>query len=228
MKSKLFSFIFFLVFIIELFAVYTQNINIRYFSKPAICIVLLIWLYTSTHLKGRYLKRIFVGLIFGLGGDIFLMLSGKEFFMYGLLSFLLCHLFYISAFTLDHKSNPTAINPYFKWAVGIFAMFCSGLFFYLQPKLGGMRLPVLIYAMVISFMAIMAVNRFNKVNFFSFKVVLFGALFFLLSDSILAINKFATPIAESGILIMSTYMMAQYLIVYGSIERKLLVTKTEI
>ncbi|TCD26350.1 lysoplasmalogenase [Pedobacter psychrodurus] len=230
MKTKLFSFIFFLVFVIQLYAEYVNNIELRNFSKPLIVVVLLVWLYLSTNLKGRFHKRIFAGLIFAWIGDILLMLqSGKPvFFIYGLIAFLACHIFYIRAFTLDHRSNPNHKTPYFLWAIGAFAIFCSGLFFYLQPKLGAMQFPVLIYAIIITVMAILAVNRYGKVNIFSFKLILYGALFFLLSDSVLAVNKFAQPIPQSGALIMATYMIAQYLIVYGTISRQLVVTRTEI
>ncbi|MNR32297.1 YhhN-like protein [compost metagenome] len=150
------------------------------------------------------------------------------FFIYGLAAFLVCHIFYIRAFILDHKSNPKHRTPYFLWVVGVFAIFCSGLFFYLQPKLGVMQFPVLMYAIIICVMAIMAVNRYGKVNIFSFKLILYGALFFLLSDSVLAVNKFSQPIPQAGVLIMATYMIAQYLIVYGTISRQLVVTRTEV
>jgi len=230
MKTKLFSFIFFLVFVIQLYAEYANNVDLVNFSKPLITIVLLVWLFLSTNLKGRFHKRIFTGLIFALVGDILLMLqNGKpSFFIYGLIAFLVCHIFYIRAFTLDHKSNPSHKTPYFLWAVGAFAIFCSGLFFYLQPKLGAMQFPVLMYAIIICIMVLMAVNRYGKVNIFSFKLILYGALFFLLSDSALAVNKFAQPIPQSVALIMATYMIAQYLIVYGTISRQLVVTRTEI
>ncbi len=230
MKTKLYSFIFFLVFIVQLYAEYTDNIPLRYFSKPLIVVVLLLWLYVSTDLKGRFHKRIFTGLLFACAGDILLMLQNGRtgYFIFGLIAFLMCHIFYIRAYTLDHKSNPGHKTPYFLWAVGAFAIFCSGLFFYLQPHLGPMQFPVLMYAIIICIMTLMAVNRYGKVNISSFKLVLYGSLFFLLSDSILAVNKFANPIPQSGALIMATYMIAQYLIVYGTIERELIVKRTAV
>ncbi|MCZ4222854.1 lysoplasmalogenase [Pedobacter rhodius] len=230
MKTKLFSFIFALVFIIQLYAASDGNVQLRNFSKPLIVLTLLVWLYLSTNLKGRFHKRMFTGLIFALAGDVLLMLQSDHpsFFIFGLIAFLLCHIFYIRAFILDHKSNPDLKNPFFLWAVGGLMIFCTGLFFYLQPFLGAMQFVVLMYAIVITFMAIMAVNRYGKVNIFSYKLILYGALFFLLSDSALAVNKFAQPFQQADVLIMATYMVAQYLIVYGTVERKLVVTRTEI
>jgi len=230
MKTKLFSFLFLLLFVIQLYAEYTDSVQLRTFARPLIVIVLLAWLYLGTNLKGRFHKRIFTGLIFAWTGDILLLFQNDKpgFFLFGLTAFVVCHIFYIRAFTLDHKSNPNHKTPYFLWVVGAFAIFCSGLLFYLQPNLGPMQFPVLMYAIIVTIMAIMAYNRYGKVNIFSFKLILYGALFFLLSDTILAINKFAQPISQSGALVMATYMMAQYLLVYGTISRQLVVTRTEI
>ena len=230
MKTKLFSFIFALIFVIQIYAESTGNIPLRNSSKPLIALVLLVWLYLATKLKGRFHKRIFTGLMLALAGDVFLMLQSSRpgFFTYGLIAFLLCHVYYIRAFILDHKSNPNLKNSFFLWAVGALIIFCVGLFFYLQPFLGAMQFAVLIYAIIITFLAIMAVNRYGKVNIFSYKLILYGALFFLLSDSALAVNKFAQPIPQAGVLIMASYMLAQFLIVYGTVERKLIITKTEI
>ena len=79
----------------------------------------------------------------------------------------------------------------------------------------------MIYAFVISLMAVMAVNRKGRVNTTSFNLIFYGAILFLISDSILAYNKFVSPIKFSGLAIMSTYMIAQYLITMGAVERKL-------
>ena len=230
MKNKVFSYVFGIVFILQLYAQSNGNIILLNFSKPLIVIVLLIWLYLSTKLKGRFHKRIFTGLIFALAGDVLLLLEhkGNNMFMYGLIAFLLCHIFYIRAFILDHKSNPDLKSPFFLWFTVALIIYCMGLFFYLQPFLGAMQFAVLMYAIIITIMAIMAVNRYKKVNALSYQLILYGALFFLLSDGAMAVNKFAFKIPQDGILIMATYMIAQYLIVYGTVERKLIITKTEV
>lgn len=230
MKSKIFAFVFAIVGIINLYAEAVNSVALRNISKPLIVITLLAWLYSTTNLKGRFHKRIFIGLIFSLMGDVILMFSASisGFFSWGLVAFLLSHILYIRAFTLDHKSNPNAKNPFFLWGTGALIIFCIGLFFYLQPVLGAMQFAVLIYAIVITFMAIMALNRYGKVNLSSFQMILTGALSFLLSDSVLAINKFSQPIPQAGVLIMATYMIAQYLIIYGTVVRELVVKQTEV
>ena len=70
-------------------------------------------------------------------------------------------------------------------------------------------------------MMLSAINRFGGVAQNSFRWVFFGALFFLISDSILAVNKFADPVTNAGFWIMSTYALAQYLIVRGVVLKVL-------
>jgi uncharacterized membrane protein YhhN len=221
-KTKLFSFFFFIVFAIQLYAEYRDHAGLRLFSKPLIAVVLMAWLYSGAGIKNRFNARIFIGLGFALAGDVLLMLQGNNasFFIYGLIAFLLCHLFYIAAFDVDRKANSSAKNPFFLWAIIVFAAFCAVLFFYLQPHLGALQYPVLVYAIIISVMAIMTVSRYGKVNLLSFEIIFYGALFFLFSDSMLAYNKFVEPLPYAGVVIMSSYMLAQYIIVYGTVVRK--------
>lgn len=194
-----------------------------YIIKPLITISLMIFYTYQTQLRGRFAKRIFSGLFFGLVGDSFLMFLhiNSSFFMFGLIAFLIGHLCYISAFYLDYKWNPS-IEKKITWlGLVVFGVFCLGFYLFLRPYLGAMKIPVMVYAFVISLMAIMAVNRKGRVNTLSFNLIFFGAIAFLISDSFLAYNKFVNSFGGGGIAIMTTYMLAQYLITVGSVERKL-------
>lgn len=198
-------------------------LDFHYVVKPLITISLMLFLFYHTQLKGRFAKRIFGGLLFGLLGDCFLMFQASyhSFFLLGLASFLIGHLLYISAFYLDYKWNSKINKGYTRWALAIFAIFCVGFYVYLRPYLAEMKIPVLVYAFVISLMGIMAANRKGRINTLSFDLVMWGAALFILSDSILAYNRFVLPFETSGLLIMSTYMLAQYLITMGAVERKM-------
>lgn len=197
--------------------------DFHYAVKPLITISLMIYLARHTELKGRFSKRIFIGLFMGLIGDSALMFVHVDelFFTYGLIAFLIGHLAYISAFYIDYA-----------WAKGIekrasliaiisFGLLGIGFYWFLNPYLGGMKIPVMIYAFVISVMAIMAVNRRGRVNSLSYNLIFWGALLFLASDCLLAYNKFVQSSDYAGIAIIITYMLAQYAIVLGAIERKL-------
>ncbi|RZL48457.1 MAG: lysoplasmalogenase [Pedobacter sp.] len=224
-----FSFAFTIIFIIQLIVEVDEKTthlmigNLRFLIKPLITISLMSFYAYQTKLKGRFAKRIFTGLFFGLIGDSFLMFVhlNASFFIFGLIAFLIGHLLYIAAFYLDYKWNPTLEKTATRIALGMFGTFCIGFYLFLRPHLGNMKIPVMIYAFVISLMAIMSVNRKGRVSSLSFKLIFIGAFFFLISDSVLAYNKFVLPFKGAGLVIMSTYMIAQYLITIGSLERKL-------
>lgn len=228
-KNLQFSFAFAFIFIIQILMEtdhHTAKLvlgDFHYIVKPAIAISLLMYIGFKTELKGRFAKRIFTGLFFSLIGDVFLMFVEVEanFFIFGLIAFLIAHVCYISAFYLDYKWAPSIEKNTSRIAIAVFSLFCVGFYLYLRPHLGDMKIPVMIYAFVISLMAIMAVNRKGRVNTISFNLIFYGAILFLISDSLLAYNKFVTPNKYAGIGIMGTYMLAQYFITIGAIERKL-------
>lgn len=226
-KNWRFNLIFSVIFITQLCIEYkvidSAGFNFNYLVKPLITLSLMAFYVSQTGLKGKFAKKIFLGLFFGLAGDSFLMLVHKNpsFFIVGLLSFLIGHLFYVSAFYLDFKSNPLMQKGASRIALLVFGAFCVTFYIYLRPFLGDLKIPVMVYAFVISLMAIMAVNRKGRVNTLSFNLIFYGALAFLVSDSLLAVNKFVGAFNFSGIAIMATYMLAQYLITMGAVQRKL-------
>jgi uncharacterized membrane protein YhhN len=63
-----------------------------------------------------------------------------------------------------------------------------------------------------------AINRLEKVNRASYYLVLTGAILFVISDSAIAVNKFSHHFESSGIVIMSAYIIAQFLIITGYIK----------
>lgn len=197
--------------------------DFHYVLKPLITISLIFYIVFNTQLNGRFAKRIFIGLIFGLLGDCFLMFVhlDSNFFVLGLSSFLLGNLSYSSAFYLDYKWK-LGIEKRASWlAFIILTIFCISFYLFLNPYLESLKIPVILYTLVIAFMAFMAVNRKGRVNTISFNLIFFGSILFIISDSVLAYDKFVAPIRFSGIAIISTYMIAQYLITMGALERKL-------
>lgn len=223
-KYLKFNLLFALIFILQLVAAFNQIDSLGYVIKPGIVISLLLMLCVSTRLKGRFHKRIFAGLFFALIGDILLMLAWKDpsYFMYGLVSFLLCHILYTSAFYLDFKSAPELDKKGARIAIFLCAVLSISFYFFLRSHLGAMRLPVMAYILVISMMMMMACFRNMRVNILSFNLILAGALCFLCSDGILAYNKFVKGFDFASVFIMATYMAAQYLITMGAVSRKLI------
>ena len=89
------------------------------------------------------------------------------------------------------------------------------LFYILLPKTEELLIPVLIYGISLIGMAGVARLRHGRTDSKSYYWVLTGALFFLISDTLLALNKFVWDIPYVGIGIMTTYMSAQILITEG-------------
>jgi uncharacterized membrane protein YhhN len=228
-KHLQFSFAFAFIFVAQIFLELDNKTakavigDFQYAIKPLITISLMVYLTYQTQLKGRFSKRIFIGLIFGLIGDSFLMFTHIEpaFFTYGLIAFLGGHIAYVTAFFIDYAWAPKIRQQARIWGIIFFGAFGIGFYLMLYPNLGNLKIPVAFYAFAISLMGLLALNRLGRVNTDSFNSVFFGALLFILSDSVLAYNKFADRISGVGVIVMITYMIAQYLITIGAADRKL-------
>lgn len=196
---------------------------IHFIIKPLITISLLSLLAYQTGFRGRFAKRIGFGLFLGLVGDVCLMFEDlySPLFMIGLGAFLIGHLSYMSAFYLDYRVNKGVYQNIRKNAILAYIFYVIIFCGLLWTHLGDFRIPVILYAIAISFMGVMAVSRYGRVNSFSFKAIFYGSLLFVLSDTILAVDRFFIDFRASSILVMATYMAAQYLITMGNLERKM-------
>jgi uncharacterized membrane protein YhhN len=156
-------------------------------------------------------------------GDNFLMLSGKNelFFFAGVGGFFCAQLSYIYIFARISENGRTGYLQKNPWSSVFFLAYMAGMLILLFPGLEGMMKPVItIYALSLMLMSMMALNRSGRVGDASFKLVFVGSLLFLLSDSMIAFDKFNNDIPLAGFLIMLTYISAQYLIMRGLILEK--------
>lgn len=217
-----FTLVFGFVFLLNILTQFVLFQDLVFFIKPLICISLAFYLFKNVNMVSGFNRLVFSGLIFSLFGDCFLMFAGSDiyFFLYGLVSFLLAHIVYSFAFFRDFKNNPQASKFYGHLMFFITGVFTISFYTFIRDYLNDFKIPVMVYMFVISVMAILAAYRYKRVDLSSFRLILFGAVFFVISDASLAFNKFVEPYPFAGILIMSTYMLAQYLITIGAIERK--------
>ncbi|MEP6675165.1 MAG: lysoplasmalogenase [Ferruginibacter sp.] len=157
-----------------------------------------------------------VGLFFSWAGDILLLFekNGAIFFILGLVCFLLTHILYIIYF-LKLRSSAVSLLRKYPWLILLICLYSVCLVAVLFPHLKEMKLPVMVYAAVISIMLVCSLHAFKKVNRSAGLYFVSGALLFVISDSLLAVNKFYQPFIFAGILIMLTYCAAQFLIVKG-------------
>lgn len=190
---------------------------LNYISKPLIMISLLIWYLSSKAPKGRWYATGIVAILFSLVGDLFLMFQEDQpsLFLFGLGSFLVAQISYALAFSKAPVVPEIPLIKRYPLMIAIFGAYGFWVFTKLRPNLHELELPVLFYMIAILSMGIAALNRYGRVSNMSFYLVMFGAIFFIASDSILAFSKFQKPILESGFWIMGTYIVAQYLMVRG-------------
>ena len=224
-RDTLFSIVYFLVLAAHIFAGELDQQVLASASKPAILGLLIVYFVVNllkSKQRNSFGYLILVGLIFSLGGDVFLIFQGEAsiYFILGLGSFLIAHVVYIAAFTKTYLVNHE-IKFLQKYGWAMLLVVAYGWFFFnaIKDFLGSMIGPVLIYTMVISLMLLIALNRFRKVSTASFLWIAAGAFFFVASDSLLAWNKFVRELDHSHLLIMLTYGLAQYGITRGALRQ---------
>ncbi len=152
-----------------------------------------------------YKIAILIGLGFSLVGDIFLIFD-KQLFLPGLVVFLLAHFCYVAAF-YQLPVMPGAIYSAVPFVL-FFAVFMRILWY----SLGPMKIPVFVYALTICMMGRFALNRWLNIGDTGTLLAFAGALAFILSDSLLAYDRFKKPIPKKDIYILGTYFLAQWLI----------------
>lgn len=140
----------------------------------------------------------------------------SDMFIAGLLSFLLAHVFYI----ITYQKTGAANGELRALDIFKFALLGVVLIWLIYPGLGNLLIPVLVYALVLLSMGVWAHKRRAATSTSSFKLVSAGVLLFVISDGLIAVNKFAFEIPAERLLIMSTYISAQYLIIQGLLKHE--------
>lgn len=190
--------------------------------KPAVTSLIIFYFYKQSRSSvSVFSQSILFGSIASLGGDIFLMFPrfNPNFFLVGLVSFLIAHLFYIRAYLHNIRQSEHTNSFSVKLMVSNPIVLMSlAMYSLMKNDLGEMKIPVLFYMTAITCMGVMAGLRINHTTSGSWKKVLGGAILFLLSDSIIALNKFVQPFEYSNLAIMSTYYVAQFFIATGCLE----------
>ncbi len=217
--SKIAQYSFYVISIANLL---TQVIHIEWLdmlTKPLLMITLLIFYLASRSGKASNTSMLITGaLVFSWLGDVLLMLQNKvdSLFIFGLGAFLCAHILYSIAyqFAKNQEQDPR-YSSYIKTRIVFLLLIGGALIYMLYPSLGEMRIPVIIYTIVIISMGISALLRRGRTTEKSFIFIYSGALLFIMSDAMLGINKFLNPLVQARLLIMATYIVAQFLIVKG-------------
>ena len=196
------------------------NIEKFHFALKPLLVPTLIWLLYVTQPVSTQKKLLFAGLLLSWLGDLFLLFEYIHplFFIAGLACFLTTHIFYISYFLSTRSKQKSLLKSQPVFIACVLAYGIT-LVWQLYPFLGNLAVPVMVYAGLICVMLLCSLHLFFKVNKKAGVSFVVGAMAFVVSDSLLAINKFYQPFALAGVIIMLTYCVAQFFIVYGFIQQ---------
>jgi uncharacterized membrane protein YhhN len=224
LKTREFSYIPFALIIAGVFIAGAMQIKwLEYVSKPMI----MIWiaLFFALHRKSipsEVYKSTLAAFAFSWLGDILLLFSSKgmHWFLAGLVSFLVSQLLYIQVFskTIALSEKSSFIKSRLYMVLGFLAYGIIVYSFIGENQEPVMKVAIIAYMFAILTMSAMALNRKGTCNHSSFLLVFAGSLLFLISDTLIAINKFYTPIPFERISVMGTYVAAQFLIMKGLIR----------
>jgi len=176
-----------------------------YIFKPLTTVLILGIALLGGGSTSLYKGLVIAGLVFCLGGDVFLMLPAR-YFIAGLVSFLIGHLLYITAFVTD-----AGFHFALGWLLPL-VVYGGVVYGLLHPHLGKMRLPVIVYMITILTMAWQALARWSAQPTPSALLAAIGAVAFVLSDSTLALDRFRARFKSARVIVLSTYWLAQWLI----------------
>jgi uncharacterized membrane protein YhhN len=202
---RFFISIFFVVSFLDVAAIFFSNTPWQTISKPLIIPALMACYITGSK---SWNKLYVLALFFSFTGDVLLM-DKNNLFLFGIASFLLTQLLYvfIVAKQLVKSDGRTVIA-----AILPFLIFFLTLIAVLKPGLGDFFVPVLVYGLAISvFGVVVFINYLQNKDKPAIRL-LAGALLFIASDSMIALNKFHEERAFYGVSVMITYILAQYLI----------------
>jgi uncharacterized membrane protein YhhN len=182
-------------------------------ALPAIALGLFSW--NENHIYGTYIA---VGLFLSSIGDICLEIESREFdfFILGLIFFLIAHIFYIIGFS--KTTNQTYSIPLGLFLISTYLVIMYKLLPYIQSDLS---VPIIFYCFTIFTMIFQAGNRFiflRKIQPTSATTAIIGACIFAVSDLILAIDKFVVQFPKAKMIVMITYYSAQTLITCSTIK----------
>lgn len=218
MIEYLFLVLFFIFAIVEVFGEYKDIKKIEYCTKPLL-MPLLILFYIFGVVETTSITNvdwlIVIALLGGCAGDIFLMLENEDkWFLFGMGAFFINQIFYIISFFL----SITDITNFISWGYFLLGPAILVLVFTVPrfiKKTEDMKIPVLVYLVSILLMHIAAILRFAEFQGLPFVLVYVGSISFIFSDACIAVNKWAGEFINARLIIMTTYILAQFYITLG-------------
>ncbi|MEN9684526.1 MAG: hypothetical protein RLZZ28_312 [Bacteroidota bacterium] len=211
-------YLFLLILFLHCAFIYAGNDLGRTITKLLLLPVLILFLYAAGSQSDSVSSKkwVFAALVFSFLGDLFLTRSGEIFFLIGMLAFIGTHVCNgIQLLKLNSLKSTQALPALVALVLlGLIAAFVLSV---LNPYLGSLKLPIFFYLLIISSMAVLAANTYaNKdIQYHAIAYFIPGAALFVVSDGLLAMNKFYFHLPMLDIAVMLTYGCSQMLLVLG-------------
>jgi uncharacterized membrane protein YhhN len=175
-------------------------------TKPFLCALLLVWAWLAC--DRRPPRLLMAGLVAALAGDELLGPAGDAWFVVGMAAFLVMQVCYIVGF-LRLGAGEALLRR--RWVAVAWALLWLVLQVVLGPSLGALQIPIAVYSAALTTMAACAVATGDR-------RIGVGGVLFLISDLLIGLGAADLDVPASGFLVMSTYALAQLLIVTGWVQ----------
>ena len=179
------------------------------FSLSALFILTVV---VQPHPVPVYYRFLLIGMLFCLGGDVFLALPHSRMFLWGLVSFLVGHVFYVIAF-----GRTAGTNQWTLFGLTISLIASGTVYLWLRPHLGSMKIAVICYMVVISAMAVGAWSMLGADHLRLFRRMLAcgGALNFFVSDVFVARQRFVKNEFFNRLIGLPLYYGGQFMLAFS-------------
>ncbi len=214
------SFFFWIIVLLHCMAIYFSVPTFRGITK----LLLIPFLFTGWILPARQAGKkisllVIMGLLFSLAGDYLLMLKGSATFLLGMLAFMFTHICNGSYFYLRMGKRIPHIKKLYP-ITGLLILIAGSIYVVLFPFLKSFAIPVLVYMILITTMTFLAAATGQVASLAKTANTWFipGALLFVFSDGLLAMNMFMIQNHFLDIPVMISYAAAEYFLVNGFIR----------
>lgn len=212
--------IFLFILLFHCFSIHLQWSELKFISKLLLVPFLMLMLGAFKGFTWKQQSWLpWLGLLGALMGDLLLALPGDNFFLFGMIGFMTTHFCNSLYFLQLQPLKPGKLKPVLIACI-LLSFTCSILVYHIKDQLGPMLFPIMSYMGIISLMTILAANLAASESLKRVALLFYipGACFFVISDGLLALNKFLLHEKMMDIPVMITYGLAILLLTLGFIN----------
>ena len=221
-NKKLFLLFFMIITICDIVVIITDNVDFRWFFKPLVMLSLILYYCFRTLAATTFDRWVVAAFAFAFYGDVLLIKADTEmFFILGVFMFMLCHIFYVKAFTPVNYTWKLLLSDLSRnwWIALLLLLIGAGVYWSIYNSIGlVLKISVALYILVIISMSVFSFLRKPYTSKMSYQSGIVGALLFMASDAVLAVDMFAYQFPYAKAIIMLTYASAQYFLAYTFVK----------